>query len=166
MLDFDGVINMITPAGYYIQEYVYGQPIVPVLARRVGQMVNDLGASVVISSDWRNQCELSELRQILLQHAQIDPSRVLGTTETKRIRGEEIRSWLLRFNQPVKLAILDDNHTGRFNMDAVRPWFVQTNPQRGVSKANIAAASALLTDGPVWWQPIAKQEELTNLTLA
>ena len=66
------------------------------------------------------------------------------------MRGQEIDNWLRQFDQPVRLAVLDDNHRGRFNMDKVRPWFVKTDPVKGVSEANIADASRLLTAGPVY----------------
>jgi len=159
MLDFDGVINRVDDIGYYLGSF--GEPPIDrVLARRVGNLVNELDASVVVSSDWRRHYTLDELRQFLGDYGSIPSKRVIDTTEIGRIRGEEIANWLNDRDKPVRLAILDDNHLGRFNMDRVRPWFVKTKPETGVSEDNIKAARKLLTQGPIYaprYRP-----ELTN----
>lgn len=148
MLDIDGVINR---DGQW-----YGDIAVEArLAHRVGQLVAQCDAQVVISSDWRHFYGLEDLRSILNYFGSIPAHRVLGTTHVPRvqgtgIRGQEIQQWLQTHGQPARLVILDDNYLGRFCMAGVWEWFVKTNPRYGITKANLTQAQALLTDGPVW----------------
>jgi len=158
-LDFDGVINRVSKQGYYLSSPVEPQ-IERRLALRVGGMVERLNASVVVSSDWRHNYTLGELRRFLQVYGGIPTRRVLGVTENGWVRGEEIQNWLKGMGEPVHLAILDDNHEGRFSMDGVREWFVKTTPEKGVSEENIAAASKLLTTGPLY--SVQSVAQLTN----
>ena len=148
MLDLDGVLNR-------DGKWYEGIAIERRLAQRVGRLVASLDAQIVVSSDWRHWYGREDLQMLLQYFGDINPQRVLGTTHVPReqgegIRGQEIQRWLQDYAQPVRLAILDDNHKGRFSMNVVREWFVKTDPRKGVSRANIVQATALLTDGPVW----------------
>lgn len=99
-LDFDGVI--VTRATKYM--YPSARPL-----RHLQDIVNTTGANVVVTSVWRINRTLQELRSLLNPPGFSIP--VIDTTPIKRDRerGDEITEWLNRNEGIERYVILDDD---------------------------------------------------------
>lgn len=142
-LDIDGCLNR--------DDQMYrALPLEPRLMSAVGAAVNAANAQIVVSSAWRYGHTLADFQRMFAPHIAAD--RLVGVTPELPTRGREIEQWLLgRYpDGHVRLAILDDNDTGMFDMDPLRAWFVQTDPRRGVTPADLRRVRDLLAHGPLW----------------
>lgn len=154
-LDFDGVINRCDREGWTITDTK--SRLEPGLVANVAGVVEATGASVVLSTTWREQVSFRKLQKLLHDHG-LDQNHVVGVTPVLPDsigRGAEIAMWLDRtIIRPVRFVVLDDNDQDRFNMDPVRRHFVQTNPENGFREWDAIRAQALLTTGPLWTQEV------------
>ena len=74
------------------------------MARRVRQIVQDTGCSVVLSSTWRLDAKSREhVREMVTEF--IDVTKSLG----RGFRGDEVQEWLDRHPDVTRYAILDDD---------------------------------------------------------
>lgn len=156
-LDFDGVLNndqTRTHVNFHLG-------LDDALVARVGQLVRDTNAVIVVSSAWRTSYAVSELQGFLQAH--IDPARVVGVTPNLpwQSRGEEIETWLLTQGHDTQLVILDDLTIS----GTVRPWHIQTDAVVGFTAAKAAQAAAVLRHGPTW-QRSENDELLTHIRMA
>ncbi len=99
-LDIDGVVNCATTT----QRHRGTIGIDPYMAFLVGNMVDDLGLTVVLSSSWRHWPDgVNEVREQVCKIFDVT-DRVSG-----ELRGVEIQQWLDAHPEVTKYAILDDN---------------------------------------------------------
>ena len=103
-LDFDGVIRVATQGGWVTDDdcQFCGERI-----KRVAWCCRELGAQVVVSSDWRNMENRGEIEKLL-------GSRLGGLlhddwmTPITGHRWNEIQAWLVRHPEVTEYVILDD----------------------------------------------------------
>ena len=137
-LDVDGVLNRVgfkpeEPDGLasWIEEE---------LAARLTALVRETGAVVVMSSSWREDEALDDLRAELAR-AGVDVELVDSTPVLFGLpRWAEIEAWC-EANQPERFAIVDDLH----DMGPLSAYHVRTNVLAGLDEDAAAAARALLT---------------------
>lgn len=148
-LDFDGVINQCDKQGWMITRTESGLD--PILVRNVATLVEATGASVVLSTTWREQEDFTVLKQLLQDHG-LAPQHVVGTTPiiVECARGFEIAQYLDQERHEGRFVVLDDNDTGRFDMVPVRNHLVQTDCRAGFVQRDLKRAKYLLTEGAVW----------------
>jgi hypothetical protein len=137
-LDVDGVLNR---TGYRPGTSLGLRSwIEPELAQRLCEVVRATGASIVLSSDWRRDRELThlsdELRAAGIDAPVHDVTPVLGTS-----RWTEIQHWMTsRHVAPESVAIVDDG----FDMGPLAARFVRCSPLTGLDAMAAAALIALL----------------------
>ena len=139
-LDFDGVLN--SDAYFAENPRVHGDKnLDPILIARLCDFLETTDCKVVVSSTWRINTPVKELREILCRRGFRDESRVIG--KTPRLggspRGKEIRSYLKK-HPKASFVIFDDDD----DMDSVESHFVHTDPRVGLSVANVRQAEQIL----------------------
>lgn len=144
-LDFDGVLNAVTPAGYV--------PAHPSLDRqcvaRVARVVEELALSVVCSSSWREDYTLDQLKALLraaggdvLADALIDVTPIYEKVPKRRhVRAAEVADWLKDNAPEAAYVVIDDSDKFSFPPEV----FVRTVGAMGFSDADALAARAILT---------------------
>ncbi len=148
-LDIDGVLNTkwwYTQMGKNTPKDKYGYAFDPKAIANLKRIVEETGASIVISSSWKcmglSQIEeMWDIRNLPGKIVGITPNSVsdelllnadIDSIELFHIRGEEIKEWLKMHEKHVRnYAIIDD-------MDNMLPeqqsHFVQTNPEVGITE--------------------------------
>ena len=108
-LDIDGVLN-----GLYTKERINGWCFVEdILVRRLQRIVNETGAQIVISSDWRYERNLLEFEAFLKKLNEFG-MKIFGTTPVLNLktidsRQKEIEKWFETCEVPIEsFCILDD----------------------------------------------------------
>lgn len=157
-LDFDGVINSDSfqqwlkaepphrRPGYMVVDDEYAAHLDPnALDREAIERLNRLllegQASVVISSTWRLDMKLGELKALLRKYGFL--GKIIGKTPYlgAEPRGHEIHKWLKSYKHPVEsFVIVDDDND-------MEPWherLVQTSWGHGLLDDHVAAAIAIL----------------------
>ena len=154
-LDIDGVLNTCwwdrkTPVDKY------GYAFDPNAVANLRRIVEETGASIVISSSWKcmglsQMEEMWDVRNLPGKIVGITPNSVsdellvnadIDSIELFHIRGEEIKEWLTKHGKNVSnYAIIDD-------MDYMLPeqqsHFVQTNPEVGITKEDAEKAIKII----------------------
>jgi len=99
-LDIDGVLNRVGT-----REHFRGfMGIDPVLAFKVGKIILDTDAAVVLTSTWRHfQGGLEEVDRHVHKTFDVTPAADTG------FRGEEVKMWLDQHPEVTRYAILDDD---------------------------------------------------------
>jgi dsDNA-binding SOS-regulon protein len=135
-LDFDGVLHRLTTGTFRK---------LPLFCEFLRQNED---VSIVISSTWRLQYPLEELREFFEadvrdQIIDVTPDLTVsaGLIALGATRCEEISNWLARNRDVTRWAILDDE-SGLFKNH--RDRLVLTDASEGLVPANLAALSALL----------------------
>jgi hypothetical protein len=165
-LDFDGVLNS---DAYYTKSEK---------ARTIGDVdpraiscLNDLvsrsGAKVVISSNWRRNMSLGELREVLVKKGFKHPNKVVAKTPDlgdDAVRGYEILAFLKRkgaLKSP--FVVLDDTD----DMDGVEDAFVRTAPREGLQASHVEKALLILSrrDGGAKAKEKAKRPKKRRILL-
>jgi len=141
MLDFDGVLNTPRTWGKFPPEQALDRDKV----ERVAAWVEAVDAHVVISSAWRTGHALDDLRQFLQGRGFATAwNRVIGVTVSRIFsrRDWEIREYLARHPEIGSFVVLDDMPT--LGLDRFGARFIQTNPETGVTEADLDRATAAL----------------------
>ena len=137
-LDVDGVLNRV---GFKPEEPDgLASWIEPELAARLTALVRETGAVVVMSSSWREDEALEDLRAELAR-AGVDVPLVDSTPVLFGLpRWAEIEAWC-DANHPARFVIVDDLH----DMGPLAAYHVRTSVLTGLDDDAAAAARALLT---------------------
>lgn len=104
-------------------------------------MVGDTGASLVITSSWRERRRLAALRDEFDQAG--FRGVIVGVTPILlgRSRGEEIRAYLGELDRAVEFVVVDD----QVDMDAeLRERLVHVDGEVGLQQADVDRALALM----------------------
>ena len=154
-LDIDGVLNTCwwdrkTPVDKY------GYAFDPNAVANLRRIVEETGASIVISSSWKcmglsQMEEMWDVRNLPGKIVGITPNSVsdellvnadIDSIELFHIRGEEIKEWLTRHGKHVSHYVIIDD------MDNMLPeqqaHFVHTNPEVGITEENAVQAITIL----------------------
>lgn len=137
-LDVDGVLNR---AGFQPAESVGLRSwIEPELARRLDQLVRATRADLVMSSDWRIDRGLDELRAELAATG-IEAPLIGATPELAgQPRWREIEAWMVEHRVAREaVVIVDDLH----DMGKLAARFVRTSPLNGLDEQAAMAVAAL-----------------------
>lgn len=155
-LDIDGVLNC-RDRWEWLRPYMPGRAnsrLDPDAVRQVLLLARECKANIVISSTWRIQYTLPQLRSMLLDAGFLDVNRIIGVTPVggtrtqsglwMRVeRGDEIQLWLKWHPEVRRYVVLDDaNDMGTGN---VGKRLVQTTWDRGLEPCHVEAAKAMLT---------------------
>lgn len=142
-VDVDGVINNDTtkarsPGGYI--------GVSDKLIKRLKKIVDDTGAKIVLSSDWRIDREESKdfryLRQKLYYKGNLTIFDYTPDIHWEK-RGQEIRTWLAK--HPVdNFIVLDDIDFPDFNFEDFMDHVIITNEKTGLTDENVKQAIAIL----------------------
>lgn len=137
-LDIDGVLNTARSRGATRRE-----GIIPECVARLDYLLDITGADVVVTSEWRKFTNSNEVISILgTRHAR----RFIGDVNSvDPDRHTQILYWLWHHPTVIHFGIIDDRSTGE---PRFRPAEVLTNPQRGLSDADVEKAYALLMGEP------------------
>lgn len=143
-LDIDGVL-------INYESLKHGAPY-PLCVSRLNRLVDQSGASIVVSSLWRlaENPDISEkLREWGVTGKVIgvtpDFRRVCGEILIAKERGMEIEAWLtMNASAPISFVILDDDK----DMGDLLPYLVRTNYETGLTDADVDQALRILTEGP------------------
>lgn len=132
-LDFDGVLNS---DAFLLTVKNRDNPIALLSRRKVAllnKIVEETGAKVVISSHWRYEFTIGEIRSILEELG--FKGQIIGITPIimGMPRGYEIHGWLSGFPGKREFVILDDQD----NMDFLSPHLIQTNSSVGLTDENV-----------------------------
>jgi hypothetical protein len=136
-LDIDGVLNRTgfsPPATVGMRDWIE-----PELAARLSSVLEAIGAQIVLSTSWRIETGLDELRADL-HSVGIDGSLLIGATPDldDDERWPEIDAWMREHEvAPESVVILEDF----YEMGPLTARTVMTDPGRGLDEA---AASAIL----------------------
>ena len=142
-LDFDGVLNSDV---FYTRNKKASEigDVDPRAVKCLNALIEKTGAKVIISSNWRHDMSLDELREVLTKRGFKHPKKVVGKTPDlgeKAVRGYEILAFLRKRNAlKAPFVVLDDND----DMDGVEDAFIRTSPKAGLSMAHVEKAVALL----------------------
>jgi hypothetical protein len=142
-LDVDGVLNR---TGFQ-PELTVGLHswIEPELAARLSAVLRATNAEIVLTSDWRLNRELPELRD-QLRAASIDAS-IIGATPALegQPRWREVEAWMVQHNLARDaMVILDD----KWDMGPLASRFVRCSPLCGLDDQAAAAIVALFEPRP------------------
>ena len=156
-LDFDGVLNHIAGADANRAVDAPIEParpdsaaarIDPVAVERINVLLRRTDAQIVVSSTWRDQYSLEELRAMLVFRGLAFPERIIDVTPQmwrddrvrRHDRGREIQSWIDSHPGIEEFVIIDDNN----DMLHLLPLLVQTSMERGLLDEHIEIAVAIL----------------------
>lgn len=151
-LDIDGVLN--SHDWWKRRPHQDNRPhneIDPDAVARVQRLVDETGASVVISSTWRLLHKKLALQSLL--SAKGLRARIAGVTPAlpkREERGYEIQAYLDVANllpephRPAGVVILDDDS----DMVHLAPWLVKTHFDRGLTDWEVERAKEVLTQPP------------------
>lgn len=133
-LDFDGVLNRLTPKEY--------ATIQPSLVSNLNHVLLATEAVIVVTSSWRHVYSLNEIGH-RLQHAGCvksvyDLTPVIKDRES--CRGMEIGAWI-NANQDIENIVILDDWT---DVDPFKKYLVQTNPWDGLTQQKAEEAIAIL----------------------
>lgn len=137
-LDIDGVLNR---TGYRPrQSSGLRSWIEPELAKRLDETVRAIGADIVMSSDWRLNRGIEELRTELLAAGIASPLIDVTPALAAQPRWREIHAWLLTHDVPMESAVIVDDI---FDMGDLAPRFVRASPLSGFDDAVATAIRGL-----------------------
>ncbi len=107
----------------------------------LNELVAWTGAKLVISSSWRVQHTLPDLRKILLDQG-VEADIVGRTPEMPDAnRGDEIQCWLEATRYPIEsFVILDDDS----DMGSLKPYLIRTSFSNGLTSEDVRRAARIL----------------------
>ena len=151
-LDIDGVLNNEDSDIVYLQEgsVCVGGFFCPELVGRLNTIIQETGASIVLSSTWRLGLNLESAQKLMIELGVT--GRVVGITDhvwdNHVLRGNEIYKWILDNEDMVgeyynfsNYLILDDDSDMLYWQ---RNNFVQTNGLKGLTDSNVMESIAIL----------------------
>ena len=114
----------------------------PACVGRLQHLVEQTGASIVLSTSWRFRMSIPEFRKLMALHG-FEAAPVIGATPAivRSIRGEEVAAWRIEHQSVCPYVCLDDD--GDFLPD--QP-LVQTHPEVGLSDDDVKRCVLLLTN--------------------
>lgn len=132
-LDFDGVLVTEQSIVRAKEEGVdLDQCLCPLAMSNLNHILSKMiDIRIVISSAWRLERSLEELKEILVRNGMESPHKIISTTPVfpRGSRSEEIKAWLSEYGEAVKaFAIVDDMPV----VANLRGFLVQTNPRVGL----------------------------------
>lgn len=105
------------------------------LVSRLNKIVESTNCHVVISSAWRADFSIEEIKGFLSTNGFSYPDRVIGVTPINRSsggRGSEIHQWMHNNETPISYAIVDDI---AFDIEESHPnRFVKTDSHHGLTE--------------------------------
>lgn len=120
------------------------------LVERLNKIVEHTGCLIVLSSTWRKQCTVEELRGWLGQKGFLYPTKLIDRTgvDDRGIRGKEIQEWLDQHPEVTTYAILDDDSYDIVGEKAAT-WthprnFVRTDFMWGLQDSHITKVMEIL----------------------
>jgi len=145
-LDFDGVLNssgFLYGSGEPFSTTSADEKIDPEAVRRLNEITDRTGASIVVSSAWRIGKRVADLRGLLHRHGVT--GQVVGATPTGgRTRGDQIAESLeyqQRLGRVIEsFVILDDDR----DMGPLTDALVKTTQARGLQDEHVAQAIEIL----------------------
>lgn len=144
-LDVDGVLNNSSWATRMWNEgvRVYAEDMLEDRAiRLLKQIVDATGASVVITSTWRNSA--AQMTHLLDQLAYFSIRPIAVTPRLNKERGDEISAWMQRYDGYIEsYVILDDDSDMGEHMDHL----VQTSFKYGLQHEHVKRAIEILNGG-------------------
>ena len=140
-LDIDGTLNsssFLYGKGERFSSTQADEKIDPEAVRRLNEITDRTGASIVVSSAWRVGKRVADLRGLLKRHGVT--GQVVGATPVNdRIRGDQIASWMA--NRDVEsFVILDDDR----DMGDLTWALVKTTHALGLQDEHVAQAIEIL----------------------
>lgn len=145
-LDFDGVLNRLTDFAFASSQSVFHHEAVA----RLNDIVHESKAKVVISSSWRVNHSLDELRQLLKDAG--FRGEVIGVTPIHNhdnasglpdiglIRCGEIQAWMDGQSQPLtSFVVLDD-----LDLHILAAYQIKTEMEDGLLDHHVGMALAIL----------------------
>lgn len=153
-LDIDGVMN--TYNQMWRQRRTTGNVInenwCPVACRNVKLLCEYFNARIVISSTWRIERDLQELRQILKDN-NINPGLLVGTTpvlchherDDNLCRGDEIKQWLEE-NDCRSFVIIDDISASDF-LEEQQENLIIVDPNAGLAEKEAVIKAGKIFNG-------------------
>ena len=138
-LDIDGVLNR---TGFAPSSNVGMRSwIEPELAARLATVLEVTGAHVVLSTSWRIETELEELRAEL-HAAGIDGARLLGVTpeHDDDERWSEIETWMRDHGVPAESVVILEDF---YEMGPLAGRAIMVDPDRGLDEVAASAVVAL-----------------------
>lgn len=137
-LDIDGVLNS---TRYMLelkekgQEFRYDKHMCPLSMRVLNEVLEKSGAKVVISSSWRIVHSLKEIEEVLVSNG--FKGEIIGVTPKgtglTRVRGHEIKDWLMQNPGVTHFAIVDDDS----DMGSLMDKLVQTRHATGLLEEHL-----------------------------
>lgn len=150
-LDIDGVLNTRKHLQRQKQETGYMSSLdwSPIACRHVTLLCQQYDARIVVSSTWRYNHNLEELRQFFADN-DIDPGLVSGTTPAligerelgSYQRGEEIARWL-EDHDCGTFVIIDDMPESQF-LEEQQPHLVVVKQDKGFAEKQAAVRAAAI----------------------
>jgi len=144
-LDIDGVLNNFASLAESVR-------LLPEKALLIQQLVNRTDAKIIISSSWKNDLSLKELKIVLGRAGLSTMGTIIGVTPSYQAsRGGEIDRYIRENNfgatrdsgEEDRFVIIDDDYDGI--LEYQEPFFVQTNMKFGVTYYDIELAYNILT---------------------
>lgn len=133
-LDIDGVLRThksdlehATILNQEIPIRVYDRKFDPKAVNNINYISHYTNAKIVISSTWRNNFTIQELKEIFRDNG--IRTEVIDKTEIGLTRGEEIREWLDR-NEVTNYVVIDDQVKDIINW-VEKDKVIHVNPQEG-----------------------------------
>lgn len=141
-LDVDGVLNR---SGFQPADtFELASWIEPDLAARLDAAVREIEADIVMSSDWRIDRPLEDLRAQLARAGIGVGLRDATPVLAGQPRWREIEAWMVEHHaHPEDIVIVDDVLT----MGPLARRHVRTSPQHGVDETAVAAIRAMFAPG-------------------
>jgi len=145
-LDIDGVLvndrSLRTKRIYSLHENCD-----PSCVKALNRIIASTGAEIVVSSTWRTQGPLAEMREILNLHFEIDGQVLDCTPELENFsaaRHEEITAWLGHHKPSLveSFVIIDDYD----NMGPLQSRLVRTREEEGLTEDDADRAIRLLSE--------------------
>ena len=150
-LDIDGVLNNAEFMPHHRgrpSEYAYGQFVGedyfnPHCVANLNKIVRATGAKYVLSSSWRKLFEIDTMREFFL-HQRVHGELMDYTgSDTTRVRGYEIQTWLDENPGVESFVILDDDR----DMEHLMPYLVHTSWAKGLEEHHVQKAIEILSEG-------------------
>lgn len=142
-LDIDGVLNNLE--WERLTDRRFRRPnIDPVNVRHFNDLCVKVQPHIILSSAWRMEKTPAQIAAEMVKRGFRYPRRIAGQTPELpgRPRGEEIMEWVAvapRELVDLPMLVLDD----RNDMGVVRPFLLQTDPEHGLTAADVERAKRL-----------------------
>lgn len=146
-LDFDGVMDTAYYDHYLVKNGLpetdkYGCVFDPDCIKALAHIIEDTGASIVVSSTWKDFMPMEQILQMWKDRNL--PGEVIDATPTvSKHRGDEIDAWFAEYGKPCQYVILDDLPFSEFNLNHY-DHFLMVNAYHGLDEEIAERAIAIL----------------------